>query len=58
MVIDFLLTLNPETRKYIIKIILGKMRLNFSDMTILDAFSWMTNQDKSCRKDLEDVYNV
>ncbi len=44
--------------KYVIRIILGKLRLGFSDMTLLDAFSWMQEGDKSIRKDLEEAYNV
>ena len=34
------------------------MRLGFSDMTILDALSWMYAGDKSIRSDLETAYNV
>ena len=44
--------------KYIVRIILGKLRLGFSDMTLLDAFSWMQVGDKSIRKELEEAYNV
>lgn len=44
--------------KYVIRIILGKLRLGFSDMTLLDAFSWMEVGDKSIRKDLETAYNM
>ncbi|KKP22588.1 MAG: putative DNA ligase [candidate division TM6 bacterium GW2011_GWF2_28_16] len=44
--------------KYIIRIILGKLRLGFSDMTLLDAFSWMHAGDKSIRNILEQAYNV
>jgi DNA ligase-1 len=44
--------------KYVIRIILGKLRLGFSDMTLLDAFSWMHVGDKSVRKELEEAYNV
>ena len=44
--------------KYILRIIMGKLRLGFSDMTLLDAFSWMEKGDKSLRVILEDGYNV
>lgn len=44
--------------KYVIRIILGKLRLGFSDMTLLDAFSWMMHGDKSIRGSLEEAYNV
>lgn len=44
--------------RFVIRIPLGKMRLGFSQMTILDALSWMKVGDKSLRKKLEDAYNV
>ena len=55
---NFLKELDPSSSKYIIKIILGKLRLGFSDMTILDSFSWMCSESKSNRKNIEEVYNV
>ena len=50
--------LNALSQKYVVRIILGKLRLGFSDMTLLDAFSWMEVGDKSIRKELEEAYNV
>ena len=50
--------LDPVSIKYVVRIILGKLRLGFSDMTLLDAFSWMYAGDKSIRKELEEAYNV
>jgi len=44
--------------KYIIRIILGKLRTGFSDMTILDALSWMIVGDKSLRTEIEKMYNM
>lgn len=44
--------------KYIVRIILGKLRLGFSDMTILDALSWFLVGDKSQKKVLEEAYNM
>lgn len=44
--------------KYVTRIIVGKLRLGFSDMTLIDAFSWMKKGDKSLRKPLEYAYNV
>lgn len=44
--------------KYIIRIIAGTLRLGFSDMTLIDALSWMQTGDKSIRKDLEHAYNI
>lgn len=44
--------------KYIVRIILGKLRLGFSDMTLLDALSWFLVGDKSEKKVLEEAYNM
>jgi DNA ligase-1 len=44
--------------RYIARIPLDKLRLGFSDMTILDALSWMIAADKSLRGRLEAAYNV
>lgn len=50
--------LDPTSAKYVIRIVLGKLRLGFSDMTIIDALSWMEAGDKSLRTALEDAYNI
>lgn len=50
--------LDPESAKFVVRIPIGALRLGFSDMTILDALSWMETGDKSLRKPLEDAYNV
>ena len=42
----------------VIRIVLGTMRLGFSDMTLIDALSWMVTGDKSLRARLEHGYNV
>jgi len=44
--------------KYIVRIPLGKLRLGFSELTILDALSWMMVKSKSKRKEIEEIYNV
>lgn len=44
--------------RYLARIPLDKLRLGFSDMTILDSLSWMVTKDKSLRARLEDAYNV
>jgi DNA ligase-1 len=44
--------------RYAVRIPLDKLRLGFSDMTILDALSWMLAGNKSLRPRLEDAYNV
>ncbi|MGZ6254371.1 MAG: ATP-dependent DNA ligase [Candidatus Chromulinivorax sp.] len=44
--------------KYIVRIISKSLRLGFSDMTLIDAFSWMYIGNKSLQDDLEYAYNV
>lgn len=55
---ELLKSLDPLSAKYVVRIVLGKLRLGFSDKTILDALSWMLNGDKSAKSDIESVYNV
>ncbi|MCX5922503.1 MAG: ATP-dependent DNA ligase [Candidatus Dependentiae bacterium] len=50
--------LDPVSAKYVVRIIIGKLRLGFSDMTIIDALSWMVAGDKSLRGAIEDAYNI
>lgn len=50
--------LDPLSGKYIVRIPLGKLRLGFSDLTILDALSWSKTGDKSLREKIESAYNV
>ena len=49
---------DPIAGRYIARIILGKLRLGFSDMTIVDALSWMITGNKSLRETIENAYNV
>jgi len=46
-----------KSAKFIMRIPVKKLRLGFSDMTVLDALSWMEKGDKSLRKDLERAFN-
>ncbi len=55
---DLLFNLDPLSAKYVSRIPLGRLRLGFSELTILDALSWMLKEDKSQRKFIESVYNV
>lgn len=48
----------PNSSKYVIKIILGKLRLGFSEMTVLESLSWMLTQNKSLKEILETAFNV
>ena len=51
-------SLDPTSSKFVARIPVGKLRLGFSDKTILDALSWMKTGDKSKKKELEMAYNV
>jgi DNA ligase-1 len=55
---SLLRALDKISAKYLIRIIVGQLRLGFSDMTLVDALSWMVAGDKSLRTFLEDAYNV
>lgn len=55
---NLLETLDPLSTKYVVRIPLGRLRLGFSELTILDALSWMLVGDKSLRKEVEDAYSV
>lgn len=43
---------------FVVRIILGKLRTGFSDMTIIDAFSWMLVGNKSLSKKIEHAYTL
>jgi DNA ligase-1 len=53
-----MLQLTPDEAKYVVRMVIGKLRLGFSDMTIIDSLSWMKRGDKSLHGILEDAYNV
>ena len=50
--------LDARSAKYAVKMVLGKLRTGFSDMTVLDALSWMIGGDKKLRPEIENMYNV
>lgn len=53
---DLLSQLDPLSARYISRIILSKMRLGFSTMTLIDALSFVKNQDKSDSANLEKAF--
>ncbi len=55
---DLLQNLDPLSVRYVIRIPLAKLRLGFSDMTVLDALSWMVSGNKKDRPKIEAAYNV
>lgn len=50
--------LDPLSAKFIVRIPTGNIRMGFSDMTILDSYSWMVKGDKSLRELIESAYHV
>lgn len=50
--------LDPRSAGYLVRIPTGTMRLGFSDMTVLDSYSWMLSGDKSHRPEIERAYHV
>lgn len=44
--------------RFVARIPVGKLRLGFSDMTVLDAVSWMIDGTKTHRKEIEPVFNI
>lgn len=55
---ELLQSLDPLSAKYVVRIPVGKLRLGFSDKTILDALSVAEVGDKSLRPILERAYNI
>lgn len=54
---ELLRQLDAQSAKYVVRMVLATLRLGFSDMTLLDALSWMISNDKSNKLVLEDAYN-
>ena len=50
--------LDPLSCRYIARIPLGQLRLGASDVTIIDALSWMLTGGKSLRPQIERAYQV
>jgi DNA ligase-1 len=44
--------------RFVVRVPLGRLRLGFSDLTILDALSWLETGGKSLRPELEAAFNV
>ncbi len=50
--------LDGLSTRFLVRIPTGALRFGFSDMTVLDAFSWMLKGDKSLRPVIEKGYHV
>lgn len=55
---NLLKCLDPLSARYVVRIPVGKLRLGFSDMTVLDALSWMLGKSKAARPEIEKAYNI
>lgn len=55
---ELISSLDPLSVRYVSRIPIGDLRLGFSDMTILDALSFMQAGDKSLRGEIEKAFNV
>lgn len=51
-------SMDALSAKYIIKMVLGTMRLGFSEITLIEALSWMEKEDKSLKKPIEEKYRI
>jgi len=47
---ELMLDLDSVSAKFVMRIVLGKLRLGFSEKTLLDALSVLEGNDKSLRK--------
>jgi DNA ligase-1 len=53
-----LINLTPREARYIMKLVMGTLRLGIAEYSILDALAIAFTRDKSNRKILENAYNV
>ena len=50
--------LDSISARFLVRIPTGDIRMGFSDMTILDSYSWMIKGDKSLRQMFQKAYHV
>jgi len=55
---ELLTVTSPGERKYVVRIVLGKLRLGFSAKTIFDALSQIEKGNKSLRKKLDERFQM
>lgn len=58
LIANLLKSLDPLSARFVARIPVARLRLGFSDMTVLDSLSWMIDGSKSHRKDIEPVFNI
>lgn len=57
-IVSLIESCDRTSARYVIRVILGSLRLGVSDKTILDALSFVLVGDKSMRPDIEKAYGV
>lgn len=55
---ELLKNLDGLSVRYVVRVVLGRLRLGFLDKTVLDALSWMEKGDKSEKDELELAYQI
>ncbi len=55
---DLITQLDGPSRRYVVRMVLAKLRLGFSDKTVLDALSFMEHGSKEGREVLDSAYQV
>ena len=55
---DLFKNLDSLSVRFVARIPVGRLRLGFSDMTVLDSLSWMLSGTKAERADIEPVFNI
>jgi DNA ligase-1 len=55
---EILKSLDKSSAKFVTRIPIGKLRLGFSEKTIIDALSQMEKGDKTLSKEIESAYNI
>lgn len=55
---ELMMDLDSVSAKFVMRIVLSKLRLGFSEKTLLDALSVLEGNDKSLRKRLDQLFQV
>ncbi len=55
---ELLSRLSPTEACFVVRSVVGALRLGFSEMTMIDAYSWMMGGDKKLKPVLEHCFNV
>jgi DNA ligase-1 len=56
--VQMLACIDPLSAGYVVRIVMQNLRLGFSDMTLIEAFSWMLQGDKKAKAAIEHAYNL